>query len=160
MPAGTAILPRPRQRPRRNAPSAGTWRSGRAGNLGTHGPGAAAPRGRAGRPKAYRRINVRNTFQPQRSDRGPLARDRRSIFRRGLRHHRTPMSLYAAERWIEFNVQGAAAAIPSVAALSPAERDALAHGLDEDLQPIVDSYVESRVVVVPLETVLVVARRT
>ncbi len=64
------------------------------------------------------------------------------------------------ERWIEFNVQGAAAAIPSVAALSPAERDALAHGLDEDLQPIVDSYVESGVVVVPLETVLVVARRT
>jgi ubiquinone/menaquinone biosynthesis C-methylase UbiE len=64
------------------------------------------------------------------------------------------------ERWIEFNVQGAAAAIPSVAALSPAERDALARGLDEDLQPIVDSYVESGMVVAPLETVLVVARRT
>jgi hypothetical protein len=32
--------------------------------------------------------------------------------------------------------------------------------LDEDLQPIVDSYVESGFVVAPLETVLVVARRT
>src|SRR5260370_5244246 len=64
------------------------------------------------------------------------------------------------ERWIEFNVQGAAAAIPSVAALSPAERDALARGLDEDLQPLVDSYVESGMVVAPLETVLVIARRT
>jgi len=63
------------------------------------------------------------------------------------------------ERWIEFNVQGAAAAIPSVAALSPAERDALARGLDEDLQPVVDSYVESGMVVAPLATALVIARR-
>jgi SAM-dependent methyltransferase len=64
------------------------------------------------------------------------------------------------ERWVELNVSGAAAAIPTVAAMSVAERDALTNALEEDLQPVVDSYVEHGLVVVPLETRLVVARRT
>lgn len=46
------------------------------------------------------------------------------------------------ERWVELNVIGAAAAIPSLAALSAAERDAFTRALEEDLQPIVAGFVE------------------